>query len=147
MAEPITHEKQAQHNEKIATKLVNSPFIDWAVTCAFYSALHYVESKLIDHPKAGHSEKKFEELKETMQEQLKIKSVHAYREFMVGQLFPNVRTQYSQLRYMREAVSYIEKSNKKCGFEFITPATAKKAIQDLKEIRDEVKKANFTSST
>jgi hypothetical protein len=46
MASKAQHLKQAQHNEAfLATfDLAKSPYLDWAVTAAFYSALHYVRA-------------------------------------------------------------------------------------------------------
>lgn len=49
MAGSRRHVKQAEHNGSLATKLVSvSPieYKDWAITIAFYAAIHYVEAYL-----------------------------------------------------------------------------------------------------
>lgn len=47
-----THLKQAQHNEDFIAHLQRgngaSEFTDWAVTAAFYAAVHYVEAVLAE---------------------------------------------------------------------------------------------------
>lgn len=42
------HLKQATHNEKLLNEidLVDTGFIDWAVTISFYTALHFIEAHL-----------------------------------------------------------------------------------------------------
>jgi len=45
MAKYEVHLSQADHNEKLANKLLSEPpFHDWAITAAFYSVIHYVEA-------------------------------------------------------------------------------------------------------
>ena len=46
MPTPNEHLSQARHNERLANQLVNENpprFLDWVLTVAFYSALHYVK--------------------------------------------------------------------------------------------------------
>jgi hypothetical protein len=45
---PTEHLAQAERNEKLANALVDlgSDHLDWVVTIVFYSALHYIYSKL-----------------------------------------------------------------------------------------------------
>ena len=46
MPSQAQHLKQAQHNEAYLASfdLAKSPYLDWAVTAAFYSALHYLRA-------------------------------------------------------------------------------------------------------
>ena len=53
------HISKAERNEKIAETLSQTDFLDWAVTCFFYAALHYVDAVLaasVIHPE-GHTER------------------------------------------------------------------------------------------
>lgn len=51
MADKAVHLAQAKHNEQLAGKLLEDPpFQDWAITAAFYSAVHYIEGFLFDRP-------------------------------------------------------------------------------------------------
>jgi hypothetical protein len=44
MAAGPVHKAQAQHNERLALDLLERPpFHDWAITAAFYAAVHYAE--------------------------------------------------------------------------------------------------------
>lgn len=54
----INHKKQAQHNYDLLNKIDKNTFKDWAITIAFYMALHYVSAHAIQqgwdlqpHPK------------------------------------------------------------------------------------------------
>jgi hypothetical protein len=46
MASHVQHLAQAQHNEAFLStfNLGTSPYLDWAVTAAFYTALHYLRA-------------------------------------------------------------------------------------------------------
>lgn len=49
MADYNTHLFQAQHNEKVANKLIREPsYHDWGITAGFYAAIHYFESWLFN---------------------------------------------------------------------------------------------------
>ena len=52
MSDRIAHIRQAQHDEDLAKKLVENgyQFKDWAVTAAFYAAVHYFEARLHQEP-------------------------------------------------------------------------------------------------
>ncbi len=41
------HREHAEHNEEVYNYLrQNLDYIDWVITCAFYTALHYIEYKI-----------------------------------------------------------------------------------------------------
>ena len=47
MSKLVHHLAQAQHNEKLAQTLLNlPPYHDWAITAAFYAAIHYAEAAI-----------------------------------------------------------------------------------------------------
>lgn len=53
------HISKAEHNEKLASTLSQTAYLDWAVTVIFYAALHYVDAILaasVVHPET-HSER------------------------------------------------------------------------------------------
>lgn len=130
------HIDQAKHNQKAAKKLSDINFFDWAITAAFYSALHFLEAAFIKDPKLGHSEGKFNSLKINESDLVKGKSLHAFREMLISNKFPkdNIKTKFAQLRTMSEACRYIEKSGGKMGNSFISPKDVAKGLEDLGKI-------------
>lgn len=46
MADLTVHISQAEHNEKLASFLLDKPFFDWSITACFYSAIHFFEARL-----------------------------------------------------------------------------------------------------
>ncbi len=58
MADLISHVDQAKHNEECANFLLNKApeFRDWAVTAAFYAAVHCVEACFSSRSDIGHTE-------------------------------------------------------------------------------------------
>ena len=69
---------------------------------------------------------------------LKEKSVHAFRDMLIGKAFPKIRSKFTQLRLMSQSARYLETSSGKCGFDYITSATADRALADLEYIKKEV---------
>jgi HEPN domain-containing protein len=51
--QPADYVQQALHNSELAAYLRSdkTPYLDWAVTCLFYSALHYVNAFLAKNHK------------------------------------------------------------------------------------------------
>lgn len=58
MTDWITHLTQAQHNTEFAQQTLNNhpDFRDWAITAAFYAAVHYVEACFYKDKKIKHTE-------------------------------------------------------------------------------------------
>lgn len=56
MSSRAVHLRQARHNEGLAKEFVRSGYRyrDWAITAAFYAALHYFEARLHDEPPFTH---------------------------------------------------------------------------------------------
>lgn len=51
MADYHVHLAQAEHNRQLAEKLLGEPlYHDWAITAAFYAAVHYFEQWLFSEP-------------------------------------------------------------------------------------------------
>jgi hypothetical protein len=55
MAELVDHTNQAIHNADCARDLVNTKYWDWAITAAFYSAVHLVEAGFLSFPEIQHT--------------------------------------------------------------------------------------------
>lgn len=124
------HLDQASHNEKAANSLVNGDYYDWSCTCAFYAALHYVEAKFADIPEIQHTDKVYEENKEKLKNEDTIKSVHWYREVLIGKRFSSaVRLAYSHLQATSEICRYL-RGNDKTACEVISQETAKKLVKE-----------------
>jgi hypothetical protein len=131
----LTHKEQAEHNEKVAISLSETEFFDWAITCAFYSALHYVEAKFASIPEVEHSEVLYQKSRIKMDAEDVKMSVHTFREILIGKYFKSIRSQYSQLRTSSEMVRYLETTHDKPAFKFINKETAKRLIQGLISIK------------
>lgn len=57
MADFIDHMAQSVHNEKLANALLEEPDLrDWAITVAFYAAVHIAEACFTTDPTIGHTE-------------------------------------------------------------------------------------------
>ncbi len=131
----VSHKNQAEHNEKLAKRLIITPYIDWAITCAFYSAIHYLEAKFVSMSHIQHTETLYEKSRPEMKEQDHHISTHSFREMLVGNEFPKIRMQYNQLRTSSEMVRYLDRTNDKTGYEFFSKTVAKQLIKDLETIK------------
>lgn len=135
MSSKLVHKAQAEHNERAAQHLLNTEFLDWSCTSAFYSALHYVESAFFDIPLIQHTDECFLKNKSKIKAEKGDISVHIYREILVGKVFPRIRTSYRQLWEVSEQVRYLDKSNR-TAFEFITKNTAERLVNsDLNTVK------------
>lgn len=55
MSSESKHIERAENNESFYNQfnLATTPFIDWAITALFYSALHYIDAYLAKYPAGG----------------------------------------------------------------------------------------------
>jgi hypothetical protein len=83
MAVAKVHLAQAKHNEDVADLLVGADSThDWAITAAYYAAIHYVECWLYDFMKA--EDKKHTETSMPLRENKEPKhSMHNWRQIIV----------------------------------------------------------------
>lgn len=83
MAVAKVHLAQAKHNEDVADLLVEAGSThDWAITAAYYAAIHYVESWLYDFMKP--EDKKHTETSVPLRENKEPKhSMHNWRQIIV----------------------------------------------------------------
>jgi len=97
MAEFAVHIKQADHNRQVALALLQQePFHDWAITAAFYSAIHLFEAWLY-HRGPKHSET---DIPRDDKGDLKF-SPHAWREKLVTDRLP--RHAFKDYRHLKES--------------------------------------------
>ena len=135
MASKNIHLAQAEHNQKLANKLLIGDYFDWACTTAFYSALHYVEAKFYDIPEIIHSDEAYKKKKQFMKEDDINLGVHLFREVALSGKYPLLRTSYRQLREISYQVRYLE-NHDKVACDFISIDTAKNLVaSDLTKIK------------
>lgn len=130
MSSKKTHLDQAEHNAKVANSLVDGEYYDWSCTCAFYAAIHFVEAKFADIPEILHTDKVYEDNKDKFKDEGGGKSIHWYREFLVGQKLPNtVRLAYGHLKATSEMCRYLRGQDKK-ACDLISKEDAKKLVRE-----------------
>jgi hypothetical protein len=97
MPDLIAHIRQAKHNLECAERfLSNAECRDWAITAAFYAAIHFVEAGLTSYPDA--------ELKGSLGDD----SYHNRRQDLVRTKFgPECFKRYRKLREASQNVRYL----------------------------------------
>jgi hypothetical protein len=138
MASLKTHKTQAKHNEILSKQLLCTKFSDWSTTCAFYAALHYVEAAFTTIPEILHTEECYNKKKGFMISQDIRKSLHAFRDALIGQIYPKIRSKYHHLRTTSETARYLLTTNDKTAFDYFQKSLVERLIQDLKDIRKEL---------
>ncbi|MDY6833450.1 MAG: hypothetical protein SVY53_01440 [Chloroflexota bacterium] len=136
MADYRVHLSQARHNEEIADKLVQEPpFHDWAVTAAFYAAIHYFECWMFN------SSHKHSETSIPMSNG-KIKySPHTWRQLIVEKEFDKpVWKSFRKLRDGSQTARYLSPSRpwhgvsprwlNKPASDYFTPEAARKMVEN-----------------
>ena len=118
--------KRKEHgfrNLQLSEKLFNEKnYYDWVVTVSFYSAIHFIEDKILPRNVNGVYCKTISEVKNAYN----MNGRHAARERLVWMFCSSIAPQYKWLDDQSRYSRYITYK--------ITPATAEKAIQYLKEI-------------
>ena len=135
MASKNIHLAQAEHNQKLANKLLSGEYHDWACTTAFYAALHYVEAKFYDIPEIVHGDDAFMRNKQFMKEMDINMGVHLFREVTLKGKYPLLRDYYRHLREVSFQVRYLENVDK-AACDFIHIDIAKRLVKnDLTKIK------------
>jgi hypothetical protein len=139
MTDLVSYINQSKYNEKIARFLLNSTkFLDWSITVAFYSAIHFVNAGLC-----------FDGLEINYQTTNNDDSIHAKRQKLVQSKYGNnCYKSYRNLRVASNKVRYLEQYS---GIDEIPSLSyyeineVKDFIEiDLKCIKDEIlKKSKF----
>ncbi|MEW6579651.1 MAG: hypothetical protein AB1435_10705 [Chloroflexota bacterium] len=132
MADLISHIEQARHNEKCANYLLeNAPeFRDWAITAAFYAAVHLVEACFTSQGDIGHTET-------ALERRAKDEEKHRYRARKVKELAHGAYDSYRGLYEASSNVRYLTKP-----IEYYDEEAARKFVRKhLFNVRTELEKA------
>lgn len=131
MADFIAHITQAKHNERCANYLLeNAPeFGDWAITAAFYAAVHLVEACFTSQRDIGHTE--------TALDRAQDEEKHRYRARKVKELARGAYDSYKGLYEASSNVRYLTKP-----IEYYDQEAARKFVRKhLLNVRTELEKA------
>lgn len=131
MADFIAHITQAKHNERCANYLLeNAPeFRDWAITAAFYAAVHLVEACFTSRHDIGHTE--------TALDRAQDEEKHRYRARKVKELARGAYDSYKGLYEASSNVRYLTKP-----IEYYDQEAARKFVRKhLLNVRTELEKA------
>ncbi|MBP8972983.1 MAG: hypothetical protein KBH93_03840 [Anaerolineae bacterium] len=131
MADLISHIEQARHNEECANFLLeNAPeFRDWAITAAFYAAVHLVEACFTSRRDIGHTE--------TARDRAQDEEKHRYRARKVRELARGAYDSYKDLYEASSNVRYLTKP-----IEYYDQEAAQKFVRKhLLNVRTELEKA------
>lgn len=123
MANKKTH---GQRNQALSEELLKGKvYYDWVITTAFYSAIHYVEDKILPCELESKQCKNINDVKNAFG----MDGRHSSRERLVWRFLPKVAAQY---KWLDDQSRYSRYTTYK-----ITPAQANKANQYLTEIQHE----------
>ena len=128
------HWTQAEHNQALALSLLVPPNHDWAITVAFYSAIHYFEAWLFYQPEQ-HSEVNIPAA---------VKSVHTRRDQLIQKYLPRATAiAFRKLRTASETSRYLSAPGGVSGsgfltntaFDYFSPSAAKSLVErDLADV-------------
>jgi hypothetical protein len=135
----VSHIEQAKHNEKCAYFLMEKApeFRDWAITAAFYAAVHLVEACFTSRSEIGHTE--------VAQDRASNEEKHRFRSRKVRELANNAYPSYRKLFEASYNVRYLTKSSsggQQSAIQYYDEAAARKLVhEDLVKVRTELEKA------
>lgn len=108
MADFEVHYSQADHNRKLANKLIcEPPYHDWGITAAFYSAIHYFECWLYQEETEKSKKHTETSIPKGNNDKL-ICSPHSWREKLIEKkLSKNAFKAFRKLREASETARYL----------------------------------------
>jgi hypothetical protein len=132
MADLVDHVAQAKHNLACASKfLTDAQCRDWAITAAFYAAVHFAEAGFTAN-EVGHSDAKRPQNEEP----------HSYRERMVREKFgEECYRSYRKLRTASNNVRYLADWSARPGMslDYYPQSAAERFINvDLSLVRQKI---------
>jgi len=139
VADRDSHINQAKHNKACANLLLEkSPeYRDWAITAAFYAAVHLAEACFTSHDSILHTD--------TASDRGEKEGMHGYRARKVRELAPDAYVSYRKLREASSNVRYLTKlgsGGKQIAVDYYDESAARILIQgDLQKILTELEKA------
>lgn len=118
--------EHGERNKLLSNELLEGKkYYDWVITTAFYSAIHFVEDKILPCEINGHQCKNINDVKSIY----KMNGRHSSRERLVFSKLPGIEAQY---KWLDDKSRYSRYTTYK-----ITTTEAKKAEQYLQEIYNE----------
>lgn len=138
MADLISHINQANHNENCANFLIDTApqFRDWAITAAFYAAVHLAEACFTTQRDIGHTE--------SAPDRGDVEK-HTYRREKVRLLARGAYGSYKRLFDASFAVRYLERSGSgihtSAAQYYNVPAVRKLVKEHLPVVRTELEKS------
>jgi predicted HD phosphohydrolase len=135
VADLLEHLTQAKHNLDCAAKFIrDTQCRDWAITAAFYSAVHFAEAGFTATD-IGHSDAKRPQDEEP----------HAYRERLVREKYGDIcYKSYRKLRNASYNVRYLPdwRTRLGTGLDYYSQTDAEKFLTiELPQVRQEIQKA------
>jgi len=138
VADLISHIEQAKHNEKCAVFLIDTApkYRDWAITAAFYAAVHLVEACFTTQKAIGHTESAPDRGNQEK---------HSYRIKKIRHLAPDAYKSYKRLFDASYNVRYLNNSGSHgltSAAQYYSEATVRKLVKEhLSVVRTELEKA------
>ena len=135
MPDLITHIGQAVHNERCARFILgqNSDYRDWAITAAFYAAVHLVEACFTTKPDIGHTESARDRGKTEQ---------HRYRSNKINELAQPAYASYRKLHIASQRLRYLAMRSPHIATDFYSVDDARQLIEgELPKVQQELEKA------
>jgi len=136
----MSHIDQANHNEQCARFLIDDApeYRDWAITAAFYAAVHLAEASFFTHSDIGHS---------ATAKDRGGAEIHRYREGKIRELANSAYPSYRKLREASQHARYLARSRgssttHQSMMDYYGESVVRNFIEkDLPKVRDELEKA------
>jgi hypothetical protein len=127
VAEFDAHVAQARHNEECAKAIMetNANARDWAITAAFYAAVHLAEACFATRSDIGHTESAQDRAGQEM---------HRYRRTKIFRIAPNAYRSYDKLLTASQNVRYLLNNVRGAGppsLRYYDEAAARKMLDDI----------------
>lgn len=141
MASLEAHIRQANHNEACARHVMGSDdqYRDWAITAAFYAAVHLAEATFYEIPRVKHSDQAWDRGK---------RDPHGYRIDKIRDIAKGAYKSYKKLYNASRHVRYLTymAEGGQFGPAYFTESDAQTLIDiHLETVRSELEKATGTS--
>jgi hypothetical protein len=140
VADLMSHIDQANHNEQCARFLIDDKpeYRDWAITAAFYAAVHLAEASFSTHSDIGHSA--------IAKDKRKDEGIHDYRERKIRELARSAYRSYKKLREASQHARYLALKERSQThqemMEYYSVSDVRRFIErDLTKVREELAKA------
>jgi hypothetical protein len=131
----VTHISQANHNEDCANLLLSTAprYRDWAITAAFYAAVHLAEAAFSTRRDVGHTETALDR---------KDREKHQYRQDKIRELARPAYASYRKLYNASSVVRYLVVGDDKLARDYYSSEDARRLVTvHLPTVRQELENA------